>query len=522
MLYLYDSTLRDGAQAEGISFSVSDKISIVGALDGLGMHYIEAGNPFSNPKDMELFQKLSKIHFSSKIVAFGSTKRPDTRTESDKNLAALLEAQTDCVAIVGKSWHLHVMDVLQVGLKDNLQMIYDSVRFLKARGLEVIFDAEHFFDGYKANPSYALQTLEAAQSAGADCICLCDTNGGSFPNEIMVICGRVKETITVSLGIHCHNDCGLAIANTLAAVEAGVVQLQGTFTGFGERCGNTSLSTLIPNLQVKLGLSIIPHEKLSLLKQTAVFISETANISLSDRMPYVGRSAFAHKGGMHIDGVSKNPQSFEHINPSLVGNERRLLTSEMSGKSAVIAKIQSIEPNLGKSSLEIARILEQIKVLEYEGFQFEAADASFYLLVKKILGTYEPLFELINFKIIGEQPVGLNKSASAIIKIRKGDKTEISAAEGDGPVNALDKALRKALEVFYPEIKNIHLTDYKVRVLDNKETTASKVRVLIESTDGHRNWISVGASKDIIEASWLALVDSIEYGILQEDKYVGN
>ncbi len=519
---IYDSTLRDGAQAEGISFSVSDKLRIAQALDALGVSYIEAGNPFSNPKDLEFFQKVKELHLSAKLVAFGSTRKRGVSVEEDKNLMALLEAKTEAVAIVGKSWDLHVTEILRAELPENLQMIQDTVAFLKKQGLEVIFDAEHFFDGFKDNQAYALETLKAAARAGVDCLCLCDTNGGTFPNEIVEIIQTIKEELkreglNPALGIHCHNDCGMAVAGSCMAVEAGASQVQGTLVGFGERCGNANLSTIIPNLQLKKNFDCIPQEKIAKLTETAILISEISNLTLLDREPYVGRSAFTHKGGMHVDGVSKLPKSFEHIEPGTVGNERRILTSEVAGKSTILSKIQKIEPNLQKDSPETEAIISRLKALEYEGYQFEAAESTFELLIKKMLGKYKPQFELVHLKIIGEQPYVDGQSASALIKIRVDDKIEITAAEGNGPVNALDQALRKALEVFYPQIANIQLTDYKVRVLDNLETTASKVRVLIESTDGHERWSSVGVSKDIIEASWIALVDSIEYKLLKNE-----
>lgn len=515
---VFDSTLRDGAQAEGVSFSVEDKIKIVKALDKLGLDYIEAGNPGSNPKDMEFFERIKDVKLrSTKIAAFGSTRRRNISPAEDGNIQALLSAGTDVVAIFGKSWDFHVTDIIGATLRENLEMIYDTIAYLKEQGKTVVFDCEHFFDGYKENSEYALKTIESAVQAGVDCVCLCDTNGGTFPTEIYDITKKVVDTFDVSVGIHAHNDCGMAVANSIMAIEAGATHLQGTFTGFGERCGNADLSTLIANLQIKKGYDCIPKENMSELMHTARAVSETANLQLSIRQPYVGKCAFAHKGGMHVDGVLKNPRSFEHIDPSLVGNERQFLTSEVSGRTAILSMIQKIAPGVEKNSPETTAVIDKLKELEYEGYQFEGAEGGFELLVRKTLGKYKPFFELENFKIVTENPATSDdNTASAMIKVKVDDKYEITAAEGEGPVNALDKALRKALEVFYPTLSSVHLTDYKVRVLDSTSATASKVRVLIESGDGTESWTTVGVSKDIIEASRKALVDSIEYKLIKE------
>ncbi len=514
---IFDSTLRDGAQGEGISFSVEDKIKIVKTLDDLGIGYIEAGNPGSNPKDLEFFKRIKDVKLkNSKIVAFGSTRRCNITVEEDKNVKSLVGSDVDTIAIFGKSWDFHVTDIIHTTLDENLKMISETVAYLKGLGKEVIFDAEHFFDGYKNNYEYALKTLEAAVLAGADCLALCDTNGGCFPDEIYNITKIVCEKFDVAVGIHCHNDCGMAVANAVMAVLAGASNVQGTFTGFGERCGNANLSTVIANLQVKRDYKCIPDENIENLTHTARKISEIANFKLSDIMPYVGKYAFAHKGGMHIDGVSKAPHSFEHIDPSVVGNERKFLTSEVAGRSTILSMIRKIVPNIEKNSPETDLVIKKLKELEYNGYQFEGADGAFELLIRKTLGKYKPFFELVNFKTIGEQPYSEGGSASAVIKVIVDGKTEITAAEGNGPVNALDKALRKALEVFYPQLSTVHLTDYKVRVLDGKTATASKVRVLIESSDGADNWTTVGVSNDIIEASWIALVDSIEYKLIKD------
>ncbi len=514
---IFDSTLRDGAQAQGISFSVEDKLKIVVALDKLGISYIEAGNPGSNPKDLEFFRRVKEIKLqNAKLAAFGSTRRHDVEAKEDKNIQSLLSAETDVVVIFGKSWDFHVTDIIKTTLEKNLAMIADTIKYLKSLHKEVIFDAEHFFDGYKANPEYAFQCLTAAKESGADSLVLCDTNGGTFPDEIFEITKKVYETLHMEIGIHCHNDCGMAVSNSIMSVLAGVTHVQGTFIGFGERCGNATLSTIIPSLQIKKGMSCIPEEKLQALTETAIYISEVANVSLSDKEPFVGGCAFTHKGGMHIDGVSKVPHSFEHINPELVGNERKFLMSEVAGRSTLISKIQKVTPSLSKDSPETEQIINRLKQLEHEGYQFEGAESTFELVIRKQLGKYKSFFELENFKIIGEQPHVDGASSSAVIKVTVDGKTEITAAEGDGPVNALDKALRKALEIFYPELSEVHLTDYKVRVLDSKTATASKVRVLIESTDGKHHWTTVGVSTDIIEASWIALVDSIEFKLIKD------
>jgi len=514
---IFDSTLRDGAQAEGISFSVEDKLKIVKALDEFGVDWIEAGNPGSNPKDLEFFRRAGEMDLrTAKLVAFGSTRRRGIDVMDDNNVQSLLAAKTEAVAIFGKSWDFHVTEIINTTPEENLAMIADTIEFFKREGKQVIFDAEHFFDGYVANPAYAVQTLKAAADAGADWLVLCDTNGGAFPGDVAAVTQAMREMFAVPIGIHCHNDCGMAAANTVMSVEAGARMVQGTFTGFGERCGNAALCTVIPALQVKHGLACVPEENMPLLAHTARLVAEVANMSLPENAPFVGRAAFAHKGGMHIDGVAKASQSFEHINPESVGNERRVLTSEVAGRSTILRRIQKVKPDIQKDSPETKQIIDALKDLEHQGYQFEAAESTFDLVIRKHLGKYKPFFELVNFKIIGEQPYDKGRSASAVIKVLVDGKEEITAAEGDGPVNALDKALRKALEVFYPQLASVHLTDYKVRVLDGGEATAAKVRVLIESSDGETSWSNVGVSNDIIEASWVALVDSIEYKLIRD------
>lgn len=515
---IFDSTLRDGAQAEGISFSVADKLKIVETLDELGVNYIEAGNPGSNPKDLEFFQNAKKIKLkNAKLTAFGSTRRMNISVEEDLNIISLLKADTPSITIFGKSWDFHVEHILKTTLEENLNMIYDTINFLKKNNKEVIFDAEHFFDGYKSNKEYALKTLKVALEAGADCLVLCETNGGAFPDEVYEIVKEVSNCIDADIGIHAHDDTGMAVANSIMAVLGGVNHVQGTLIGFGERCGNANLSTIIPNLQLKKGYSCIDEDNIEKLTITSRKIAEIANISIKSNMPYVGRSAFTHKAGMHIDGVTKSSQSFEHIEPNKVGNERRFLMSEVAGRSTIIEKIQKLYPHLDKNHEVTSQIIDKIKILEHKGYQFEGADGTFELLVRKTLGKYKPFFDVGEFKIIGEQPnIQNGVSSSAVIKLIVDGKKEITAAEGEGPVNALDKALRKALEGFYPELKNMHLTDYKVRVLNTKAATAATTRVLIESTDGEDYWSTVGVSTDIIEASWIALVDSIEYKLIKD------
>ena len=509
--------MRDGAQAEGISFTVKDKLRIAGRLDSLGVDYIEAGNPGSNPKDMEFFNKIKEKPLSyAKLAAFGSTRKPGIKAEDDANVKALLAADTEVIAIFGKSWDFHVTDIIRTTPEENLNMIRDTVSFLKSKGKEVVFDAEHFFDGYKSNKEYALKTLEAAKEAGADSLALCDTNGGCFPSEIAEITRDVVGRFNMSIGIHCHNDGGMADANSIVAVEEGANQVQGTFNGYGERCGNANLSVIIPNLQLKRGKVCIKEEGMSELSATCRYISEIANLPFNERQPYVGRSAFAHKGGMHIDAVQKNQHSFEHIVPELVGNERRILMSEVSGRSTILKGIQKVAPWVSKESGETILIMDKLKQLEHEGYQFEGAESSFELMVKRALGKAKTFFEVKDFRVLCEEHWQNDYSASAIVKVKVDGSEEVIAAEGDGPVNALDRALRKALEIFYPQLKRMRLTDYKVRVVDTAKATAAEVRVHIESTDGERVWGTVGLSSNIIEASWNALVDSIEYFLYME------
>ena len=517
---IYDSTLRDGAQAQGISYSVEDKLKIVVRLDALGVAYIEAGNPGSNPKDLEFFARAGALKLRhARLIAFGATRTAGKRVADDANVKSLLKAGTPAIAIFGKSWDYQVLEILRTTLEENLAMIGDTVRYLKQHGKEVVFDAEHFFDGWKDNDEYALKTLAAAVEAGADALVLCDTNGGSFPDEIFEITRTVcKHLPKVAVGIHCHNDSEMAVANSIRAVQAGATQVQGTINGLGERCGNANLCSIIPNLQLKLGYDCIPAGALAHLTNVARSVSEIANLPLNDKAPYVGGHAFAHKGGMHIDAVVKNPVSYEHINPDLVGNSRRVLMSEVAGRSTLLARINAIDPALAKDSPETKKIIDKLKELEHEGYQFEAAESSFDLVVRKLLGRYTPFFELVEFKVITNEPAVNDVNSSVIIKVRVGDQEVLTVAEGDGPVNALDRAARKALERLYPAIGEIRLTDYKVRVLDSDKASAAKVRVLIESTDGHDSWTTIGVSTDIINASWQALVDAMEVKLIRDQE----
>lgn len=516
---IFDSTLRDGSQGEGISYSVQDKLNIVRALDELGVSFIEAGNPGSNPKDMEFFQEAKKLSLkTAKLVAFGSTRRKDISCTEDANLQSLLSAETEYVCIFGKTWDFQVTDIIHATLEENLEMIRDTVSYLTGKGKKVIFDAEHFFTGYQANSDYAMKSLEAAVKGGAICLCLCETKGGAMPFECYNATKAVVEKFAgVCVGIHTHNDAGLAVANSLLAVEAGANHVQGVLLGFGERTGNANLSTIIADLQLKMNCQCIPEENMKELTPICKRVAEITNIALYPGMPYVGSSAFAHKAGMHIDAVIKNPFAYEHITPETVGNERVFLMSEVAGRSMIIEKVQKFDKSITKSSPVVQDIVKQVKDLEHEGYQFEGADASFEILVRKSIGKYQPFFNLHYYKTSGEFPrFADDQSAFAQVKLDVDGKAVITAGEGDGPVNALDVSLRKALEEFYPAVRNIHLTDYKVRVLDGKGATASKVRVLIESSDGNDTWTTMGVSSDVIEASYIALVDSFEYKLIKD------
>jgi len=514
---LYDTTLRDGAQGEGISYSVTDKILIAQELDSLGIHYIEGGWPGSNPKDMEFFIKMSKKNLkNAQLVAFGSTRRPQSQVKDDANIKAFLKAGVKTIAVFGKTWDLHVKDVLKTTLDENLKMITDTISFLVAQGLVVFYDAEHFFEAYKANPQYSLKCLLAAQGAGAKAVVLCDTNGGTITSEISKIINDVRGQINIWLGIHCHNDAGLAVANSLAAVEAGADMVQGTINGIGERCGNADLIPLIANLKLKLGVDCISDEKLKELTKISHFVSEISNLKQRNDQPYVGASSFAHKGGVHINAVMKNPKTYEHIDPSLVGNHRRILVSELAGKTGILVRAKELEFDLNKEDPKTKKILQLIQKLEHQGYHFEAAEASFELLMKRAFKKYKRFFELEGFRVVIEKRSDKKITSEAIIKLKIKGTKEHTAADGDGPINALDNALRKALKDFYPTLSQMHLSDFKVRVLDEKAGTAAKVRVLIQSQDKEDVWSTIGVSENIIEASWQALVDSVEYKLLKD------
>ncbi|RJX23902.1 MAG: citramalate synthase [Dethiobacter sp.] len=513
---IYDTTLRDGAQREGISFSVGDKIQIVKLLDTLGIDYIEGGWPGSNPKDMEFFTRLKDISLrQAKITAFGSTRRAGADVESDANVLALLGANTPVVTVVGKSWDFHVSHALGTTLAENLAMIADTISCLKTRKLEVIYDAEHFFDGFVNNPAYALETIRAAVKSGADSVVLCDTNGGTMPLDVQRIILEVKKEFDIPLGIHAHNDCGMAIANSIIALQSGASHVQGTINGYGERCGNADLCGIIANMHFKLNIEKFRPEQLKALTRISKVVAELANMIPQDGQPYVGRNAFTHKGGIHVDAVVKHSQTYEHADPEEVGNKRRILISELSGKSNILFKVKENDIQLIKNYPEAIKVLNALKKMEHEGYQFEGAEGSFELLIWKTLETYKPLFKLEAFRLIlDKERRGSDLHVEATIKLRVGDRIVHTAAEGNGPVNAMDNALRKALEEIYPEIRTIKLVDYKVRVLDGKDGTGAKVRVLIISQNGNKRWGTVGVSENIIEASWIALVDSIEYGLL--------
>ncbi len=520
---LYDTTLRDGAQREGISFSVVDKLHIAQKLDEMGIRFIEGGWPGSNPKDIEFFEKAKSLALSnSMLVAFGSTRRAKAKAETDANLSALANAGVKAVTIVGKSSELQVTQVLETTLEENLSMIADSIRYLKAKGLTVFFDAEHFFDGFKANRDYSLRCLTTATEAGADCLVLCDTNGGSLPNEVTTAVEAAKGVTAIPLGIHAHNDSELGVANTLAAVNAGVSQVQGTINGYGERCGNANLCSIIPALKLKMNIDCITDEQLAKLTEVSRYVSEVANLTSDAHLPYVGSSAFSHKAGLHVSGLVKWAQSYQHLDPSQVGNTQRVLVSELSGKRNIIYKAKELGLNLPPQGKEAQKLLEQVKLLESHGFQYDNAEASFELLVHRAKPDYQPLFELVDFMVVVEkrrrQPTreSLEEMLSeAMVKVRVGIEVMHTAAEGNGPVNALDQALRKALLQLYPSLAIVKLVDYKVRILEESIGTESQVRVVIESSDGVEQWRTVGSSTNIIEASWLALADSLEYWLLK-------
>ena len=520
LVKLYDTTLRDGTQAEDISFLVEDKIRIAHKLDELGVHYIEGGWPGSNPKDVAFFKDIKREKLSqAKIAAFGSTRRANITPDKDNNIKTLVAAEPDAITIFGKTWDFHVREALRISLDENLELIFDSLEYLKKHAPEIFYDAEHFFDGYKTNPDYAIKTLKAAEQAKADCIILCDTNGGTLPFELAAIIQEVKKHISTPLGIHTHNDSECAVANSLHAVNLGIVQVQGTINGFGERCGNANLCSIIPALKVKMKKQCVSDEQMRHLRDLSRFVYELANISPNKHQAYVGNSAFAHKGGVHVSAIQRHPETYEHMRPELVGNSTRVLVSDLSGRANILAKAEEFKINLDSKDPVTLEILDNIKEMENRGYQFEGAEASFELLMKKALGTHKNYFHIIGFRVIDERRGdGEKPMAEATIKVRVGGKVEHTAAEGNGPVNALDNAIRKALEKFYPMLKEVKLLDYKVRVLPAGQGTASAIRVLIESGDKHSRWGTVGVSDNVIDASYQALIDSIDYKLHKSEE----
>jgi 2-isopropylmalate synthase len=514
-IQIYDTTLRDGSQGEGVNFSLEDKLAITSKLDEFGFDFIEGGYPLSNPKDAEYFQRLADLPLKhAKVAAFGMTRRKGIAAEKDIGMLALRDAKTEVVTLVGKSWDLHVKEILGVSTEENLAMIRDSVAYLRAEGRRVIYDAEHFFDGFGRNPDFALRTIQAAQEGGAEIVVLCDTNGGSLPERIAAGVEAARGALSLPVGIHCHNDCDVATANSLTAVRHGAVQVQGTVNGIGERCGNVDLIGVIANLVLKEQHDALVPGGLAHLTELSRYVYEIANMNFRASQPFVGTSAFAHKGGMHVHAVNRVTQSYEHIDPETVGNERRILVSELSGRSNIVAK--TTKYRLDADNELMKKILDRVQVLENEGYQFEAAEASFDLLVMKVTGAYEPKFVRDHYRVNVVTPEGAAPVTEATIKLAVEGKTEHVVAEGDGPVNALDTALRKALAAAYPRLAEMHLADYKVRVINSAEGTAARVRVVIESRDANDIWTTVGVSENIIEASWLALVDSVEYKLYKD------
>lgn len=525
-VFLYDTSLRDGAQMEGISYSVEEKIEIARRLDELGLHFVEGGWPGSNPKDAEFFARMKRAPLKNSVLtAFSSTRRANTATEQDTNIRALLDAETPGVTFVGKSWDLHVTRVLNTTLDENLRMIADSFELMRREGRRVFFDSEHFFDGFKANPDYALKCLQTAWEAGAETLVLCDTNGGTITSELLAIIARVREALPeAALGIHTHNDCELAVANSIAALQAGVVQVQGTVNGYGERSGNANICSIIPLLQVKMGVEVVRPDQLARLTDLSGFVSELANLRPDARQPFVGRNAFTHKAGLHVDALAKVPESYQHMEPSLIGNVKRVVVSELSGRANIVQKAHELGHDLAPDSPEVRRILQIVKEAESRGFQYDVAEASYDLLVRRHLGGYRSPFELVDFLVLVEKHrrrsliTGEEELLSeATVKVRVGEQVFHTAAEGDGPVHALDTALRKGLAEYFPAIHEMKLVDYAVRILEgDDEGTGAQVRVLIESTDGEATWRTVGCSTNLIEASWQALADSVEYLLLRQ------
>ena len=522
-IFVYDTTLRDGTQGENISFSAEEKLKIALRLDDIGIHYIEGGWPGSNPKDLRFFELAKTVRFkSARLAAFGCTRRPGVSADADEKLQALIDCGAGVVTIFGKSWDLHVTQVMENRLEENIAMIRDTVACLRQNGREVVYDAEHFFDGFQHNRDYALQTIAAATESGADFVVLCDTNGGSLPCDIEAMFAEVRARFPgVRLGIHTHNDCGLALANSIAAVRAGAVMVHGTINGYGERCGNADLTAVIPVLSLKMNRVCIPAENLKKLKSLSRFVNDTANVVPVHNRPFVGRSAFAHKGGVHVSAIMKVPEAYEHMDPQRVGNERRVLVSDLSGRSNVAYKARELGVELDDAGIDSRRIVAEVKQLEQDGYQFDVADGSFQILLEKLTETFTPLFELESFRVTIEKDKGQPCQAHATVKVAVGGKREITAAEGYGPVSALDNALRKALGRFFPDLDTMRLVDFKVRVIDGSRGTAARVRVLIDSRDQDQIWSTIGVSEDIIEASWHALADSFQFKLAREKKIRG-
>ncbi|NPA17453.1 citramalate synthase [Persephonella sp.] len=518
-VFIYDTTLRDGTQAEGVSVSVEDKLRITEKLDDFGIHYIEGGWPGSNPKDDEYFKQVKSLKLkNSKIAAFGSTRRAYLRVEDDPLIQNLIKAETPVITIFGKAWDLHVIEALKTTLENNLEMVYDTVRFLKENTDEVVFIGEHFFDGYKSNPDYAYAVMKTAQEAGADFLVLADTNGGTLPNEIEQIIKQLKEKgLDGNLGIHAHNDSDTAVWNSIVAVMNGAVQVHGTINGFGERCGNANLCSIIPNLTLKLGYETIPPESIKRLKELSTFVADIVNLPVPKNMPYVGDSAFAHKGGVHASAVLKNPKLYEHINPEDVGNRRKILVSDLAGKSNIIYKARELGIEIDEKDPRLAELVQEIKRLENYGYHFEAAEASLELLIRKHLGTLKKYFDLDAYRVlIARRYTDKEPVSEATVRIRIDNSYQHTASLGYGPVNALDRALKKALVGIYPSLAEVELIDYKVRIVNESAGTAAKIRVLIESKDKEKKWGTVGVSDNVIEASWQAVVDSFIYKLVKD------
>ncbi|MDP2948538.1 MAG: citramalate synthase [Chloroflexota bacterium] len=522
---LYDTTLRDGTQMEGISLSAEDKLKIARKLDELGVHYIEGGWPGSNPKDAEFFVRAQSLNLShARLAAFGSTRRAGGHAEGDPNIRALIDARTPVVTLVGKASDMQVLQVLKTSLEENLEMLSESIRYLKSHGLTVYWDAEHFFDGFYSDPRYTIQCLRSAADAGVDCIIMCDTNGGTITSRLAEPIKAAQEAVSVPLGIHAHNATGLAVANSLAAVDLGVSQVQGCINGYGDGCGNADMIAVVANLKIKMGIDCVSDEQLGRLTEISRYVSEIANLPPSPRQPYVGPAAFAHKAGLHVDAILKHEQSYQHIDPAVVGNDRRILVSELAGRRNIQAKMKEQGIDIPLNDQDLRRLVDTVKLMESRGYQYEGAEASFELMVRRSQPGYQPPFELDDFMVVERRHPQLRGGeeerdilSEAMVKVRVGDEVIHTAAEGNGPVNALDGAVRKALIQFYPTLEAIKLVDYKVRIIDTAAGTAACVRVLIESTDGERHWTTVGSSTDIIEASWLALADSLEWWLVKRE-----